>query len=145
MSATETSSSLAFIRISAGERFKKLATLSTGMPRRSVLLRKNKSALSQYEFKCCSLPGLDCIVASPRVLIPAKTSTVHEEYGALVISMGRYAHLFIFGIVVLLAPANDTDCRICCFATCINLKMDCPHPRLPPISIAQFQFGLGSA
>ena len=44
-SAMETLSSRAFTRTSAGERFKKPATLLTGMPRRSVSLRKNKSAL----------------------------------------------------------------------------------------------------
>ena len=54
-SAMETLSSRAFTRTSAGERFKKPATLATGMPRRSVSPRKNKSAFvhstSEYSLR----------------------------------------------------------------------------------------------
>ena len=67
----ETLSSRAFTRTSAGERFKKPATLSTGMPCRSVSLRKNKSALSTQHL---SIPCVTLKLASlsPIMRLPAQ-------------------------------------------------------------------------
>jgi hypothetical protein len=66
----ETLSSSALIRISAGERFKKPATLSMGIPRRVVSARKNKSAFvhSMPEY---SLRTPEAGILNPRSCAPS--------------------------------------------------------------------------
>ena len=70
--------SAAFARTSDADRFKKPATLPIGMPRRSVSLRKNKSALS-HSTSGYSLRNPEADIINPHHAPPPKMSPSAQE------------------------------------------------------------------
>ena len=98
----EISSSRAFARTSVSDRLRKPATLSTGMPCRSVLPRKNKSALFHSKSGPL-LPNLEHSIFNPNSSPPAKTPTVQGEYVVILISHGEERALV------------TTSVSLCCF------------------------------